>query len=90
MKTEHYFCDQCKKEVEVDTQSKRPNLLKFTFGVGDTYHSSYSRFEIHSQYELCFPCAEKIGFKKVNVVTPVEFEKSTTEKLYDVFSEIKR
>jgi len=86
MKTEHYFCDQCKKEVEME--DKKPKLIKLTVGVGSPFYNSYgyNRFEIHKEIEVCFECASKVGF----VMKEKEIAKTPDiqERLYEIMCEI--
>lgn len=85
MKTEHYFCDQCKKEVEV--KNSKPQLIKLTFGVGSPYTSySYSRFDVFKEYELCFECANRVGY--VAQEKPIEKTPDIQNRLYEVMCEI--
>lgn len=87
MKTEHYFCDQCKKEVEV--KNAKSQLIKLVLGAGSPHTSSYSynRFDVYKQVELCFECAEKVGFV-IKDDAPIKNCETTQDRLYNVMRDI--
>lgn len=89
MRTMHYFCDHCKKEVDLNKEEK-PNIIKLCIGVGSPYTPSYgySHFDLHKEMELCFDCAKKIGFvvedKPLNIVS----NETIQDRLYEIMSEL--
>lgn len=82
MKTEHYFCDKCGKEV------KAKSLQCVTIAKGPWSPFDSGDF-IYKRFELCADCCLKIGaVEKVNPETKKEEPPTLQDRLFDIVAEL--
>jgi hypothetical protein len=80
----HYFCDQCKKEVEQNYLTE----IKLELNPYSSYTTK--KFDSSSKYySICEQCTEKLGFtiRKVEEAQ-TKVEPTTAEKLYDLIAQM--
>ena len=85
MRVEHYFCDQCKKEV------KEYNDLTSVKLETEPYTSYSSKKKVYWNKDICLECCSKLGIKFDEPKTEQqvgEQAKSIESRLFDIVQEM--